>query len=1022
MLRCMVGFILMMMSFTAPSQENGTSLFPDGYFSNPVVTPYGIVASNEMHSAIYLINNGRIDELISAPGAGRFLHFNREKTKVGFKLINPQTELQVPAIIDLETRDIVRLEVPTARVGQVSFADDGSIAYVMDTELIVRRGEETTAYDLDVYSNLSPISPDGSKVIYKDTGDQMWIMDLQTRERYRITEPGKGYREAVWSPLSDKVLYSTIGTELYYFDVDRRSASFIGEGEHPDWSPSGDLIVFHRREIDFQNVRITGSNLFLHDVAAQTTKQLTYTDEVFEMDARFTPGNETVTYHTYDRREIRQIRLNREAVDKEVPLLFNLDRPLESTSFTVGEKAAGDTVIAGGIDWVHIHQVYDTRADWDQGRVCCGATTIAQVFATYGIFTPWPLETYGRTSYFGRYISDPYTYNDVTYTGFTGRWPSGGHGFLWHGGGSPSSRSVPYIINHGVSETQRDASVSWTTVTTELDLGYSYVLCSTGLTSGHIVLAIGTYGDQHTVVVNDPYGDKNAGSYGYQYNGRHAIYDWADANTGRQKVTPIAWGVRVRFDPTDPPVIVSYAPDTEDSVNAASRIEVTFSQPMKPETVENAFSIVPETGGTFTWSNYNRTLNFQPIDLLERSSTYTVRIDTSAKNLFDFRLEEALEFGFTTKSRERLAIERMYPLENQIDISTTVQFRFWFDAPITRGSLLGNIHLYNIYDERISLANMVVETVDGNGYLSFEPRDPLQNNHTYRLYLYGDITDENGYPLQDTLVVAFHTDPERHVQGSVLDDFVSLDSWKVMNTDEGSANIDTLLTRLLRTTAKKVVGTNSARLEYRFLEDEGVAMVCNLSDIVVHCDETENFGLWVFGDLSGNLLEFHFRGNGDEEIAVVIDTLDYTGWKLMRLNMDEYSDEGEFTFLGIALRKQTYGAAESQVFIDRLEKDIVTPVYDDPDAIAGKQFRLHQNYPNPFNPSTRIRYDIPAASRVRLTVYNLIGQLVATLVNEEQHSGYYEVTFDATNLPSGLYMYRLQAGDFIETKRLLYLK
>ena len=85
-------------------------------------------------------------------------------------------------------------------------------------------------------------------------------------------------------------------------------------------------------------------------------------------------------------------------------------------------------------------------------------------------------------------------------------------------------------------------------------------------------------------------------------------------------------------------------------------------------------------------------------------------------------------------------------------------------------------------------------------------------------------------------------------------------------------------------------------------------------------------------------------------------------------------------------------------------------------------FLLAQNYPNPFNPSTTIRYGLPNRSHVTLTVYNTLGQQTAILQNGEQDAGYHEVQFDGKNLSSGVYFYRIQAGDFAATKRLLLLR
>ena len=87
-----------------------------------------------------------------------------------------------------------------------------------------------------------------------------------------------------------------------------------------------------------------------------------------------------------------------------------------------------------------------------------------------------------------------------------------------------------------------------------------------------------------------------------------------------------------------------------------------------------------------------------------------------------------------------------------------------------------------------------------------------------------------------------------------------------------------------------------------------------------------------------------------------------------------------------------------------------------------ERFSLGQNFPNPFNPSTTIKYSIPKNSLVRLKVYNILGEEVAILVNEEKPVGTYEVKFNATNLPSGVYFYRLQAGSFVETKKMIIIK
>ncbi len=99
-----------------------------------------------------------------------------------------------------------------------------------------------------------------------------------------------------------------------------------------------------------------------------------------------------------------------------------------------------------------------------------------------------------------------------------------------------------------------------------------------------------------------------------------------------------------------------------------------------------------------------------------------------------------------------------------------------------------------------------------------------------------------------------------------------------------------------------------------------------------------------------------------------------------------------------------------------------TKVEGDPIFQVPPTYEIRQNYPNPFNPSTTIRYELPKRSHIVLKIYNLLGQEVATLVNEEKTAGRYEVGWDAGGMASGVYFYRLQAGEFVETKTLILVK
>jgi len=85
-------------------------------------------------------------------------------------------------------------------------------------------------------------------------------------------------------------------------------------------------------------------------------------------------------------------------------------------------------------------------------------------------------------------------------------------------------------------------------------------------------------------------------------------------------------------------------------------------------------------------------------------------------------------------------------------------------------------------------------------------------------------------------------------------------------------------------------------------------------------------------------------------------------------------------------------------------------------------FQLFQNYPNPFNPTTRIRFSIPDKSTVTLKVYDILGNEITTLVNEDKYRGIYNITMNAANLASGVYFYQIRAGNFVQTKKMMFVK
>lgn len=140
-------------------------------------------------------------------------------------------------------------------------------------------------------------------------------------------------------------------------------------------------------------------------------------------------------------------------------------------------------------------------------------------------------------------------------------------------------------------------------------------------------------------------------------------------------------------------------------------------------------------------------------------------------------------------------------------------------------------------------------------------------------------------------------------------------------------------------------------------------------------------------------------------------------WRNKSIDLTSYSNQQ-----GLKLAWQYVGNDGDLIALDGIKLlGYTTTDVEDEEAVVSK-FELSQNFPNPFNPSTIIKYSIPEASKVSLTIFNLLGEAVSTLVNESKSAGNYTVEFNAADLSSGVYLYKLQAGSFVQTHKMILLK
>ncbi len=191
--------------------------------------------------------------------------------------------------------------------------------------------------------------------------------------------------------------------------------------------------------------------------------------------------------------------------------------------------------------------------------------------------------------------------------------------------------------------------------------------------------------------------------------------------------------------------------------------------------------------------------------------------------------------------------------------------------------------------------------------------------------------------------------------------------------------------------------------------------------LVGNLDGTEKTDFCVFRNIATNIYHTYYALSSYPTFynSPDCDIFDgYTGTVkpfIVDINGDGYDDTGIYINNQVIIKLNQPGTVNSSTHLQMLKSSSMN-------EIAPIEYNLSQNYPNPFNPSTTIKFDIPKVSRVSLKIYNVLGQEVETLVNEIMEPGAYNFKWDAGHFASGMYIYRIEAGDFVQSKKMMLIK
>jgi hypothetical protein len=213
----------------------------------------------------------------------------------------------------------------------------------------------------------------------------------------------------------------------------------------------------------------------------------------------------------------------------------------------------------------------------------------------------------------------------------------------------------------------------------------------------------------------------------------------------------------------------------------------------------------------------------------------------------------------------------------------------------------------------------------------------------------------------------------------------------------------------------------------------------NSTNNYIEIPNVTNYDFWTLANINApipvELTSFTAKANSNNVRLnwTTASETNNSGWKIERKQSDQ-----EWQKLGFVEGSGTSTTAKSYSFVDvnvisgkylyRLQQVdydgtfSYSNVIEVEFALTPSEFRLYQNFPNPFNPSTQIRFDVPSSSFINLSVYNLLGEVVASLVNEQVEAGVHSIIFNAESLPSGIYICRLNADKYVSTNKMILIK
>src|SRR5690554_103258 len=496
------------------------------------------------------------------------------------------------------------------------------------------------------------------------------------------------------------------------------------------------------------------------------------------------------------------------------------------------------------------------------------------------------------------------------------------------------------------------------------------------------------------------------------------------------------------------PSVESTSPGEGGSLNPGGQLlTINFNKNMNEASVESALSISPAANFNFNWITSKR-LGITTSDL-DYETDYTLTIgegptESSARALeFDGNVDGTpggvFTLNFTTGPADILppkvtAIDpfKTTTLTNSVIVSITLD-ELIDHATVTDSSVhltasglddvAGTVKVYDVFDRSV---------------ITFFPNTTLEYDTKYTTVISPGYSDISGNTVTAERRGLFTTGNTQHDNVIDIHDFESgyAPFWQPTQSGSTTGYIseNTSVEATSSITNLLSGSTKAMRINYGFMTDQSGLIRVHNPSTGPKFNSSYILQSYVFGDGNGNHFRFVVRDNKGELEAGPWTTVDWIGWKLVTWDMTE---DDVVAFTGDGVINGLAHIDSYQIAYTSGQPNIGYMVFDDLKAVTLQTatsieeeaasnlptaISLNQNYPNPFNPSTNIRFELPARSEVRLEVFDMLGRKVETIFSGPKAAGAHLISFDASGLASGVYIYRLTTGNHVLSKKMLLMK